>query len=126
MTAPTSRRAMLGGIVALPALAAPASAAPAAPSDIVKLCDFAIEHYDWINLTAPAENWSDDRLDAENDRFWEAFDGAAGQPSATVQDMQAKARLALHQLDDLGELDDADPALLLAVAVLREIIALCA
>lgn len=125
MSALASRRALLGSITALPALAAPALAA--APSDLVMRCDFAIQHGNWINRTCVADGgWPEEKMGVENDRYWEAFDGAYEQTSATLADALAKARLALHEMRDAGELENGNPGVMLAADALAEIIALCA
>jgi hypothetical protein len=126
MSALASRRALLGGIAALPALAVPAPAMAPASSDIVRQCDFAVEQGNWINRVCSAEEWPEEKMSLENGRYWEAFEAAYDQPSATMADVRAKARLALRELGDMGELESGDPAVLLAADVLREIIALCA
>lgn len=127
MSALASRRALLSSIAALPALAAPTFALATAPSDIVRHCDFAIQHGNWINRScAVGDGWSDERMNAEGERYWEAFDYVEERSSANLADALAKARLALHEMGDAGEMKQANPGLKLAADALREIIALCA
>ncbi|KQP80657.1 hypothetical protein [Methylobacterium sp. Leaf117] len=126
MSALTSRRALIGGLATLPALTAPGIALAAVPSDIVRQCNFAIQQGAWINATAGVEHWPEEKMSLENGRYWEAFEAAYEQPSATLADVQAKARLALRELGDMGKLENGGPAVLLAADVLREVIALCA
>lgn len=127
MTGPASRRALLGSIAALPALTVPAIAVASAPSDLTKLCDFAVQHGDWINRACATEGgWPDEKMAFEMRHYWDAFDQAAEQPSVGLREIQAKARLSLREMEDSGELENANPGLALAADVLREVIALCA
>ena len=125
MTGPANRRAILGSLAALPALTIPLATA-ALSSDLVRNAAFAVSHGDWINATAGIENWGDAKLDEEIERYWEAFDQVTARASGGLHEIQAKARLSLREMEDSGELENANPGLLLAADVLREVIALCA
>ena len=120
---PASRRTLLCGLATLPSLSVGAVASE--PSALASASDWAVQHCQWINATGGhVEPWTDNKLTEETSRYWEAFDHVAAQPSGGLHDIQAKARLALHEMTDAGELENANPGLNLAAAVLREIIAL--
>ena len=124
MTSPASRRTLLCGLAAVPALTVLGAALPG-PSTLASTCDWAIQHTYWINATSTlGEGWTDAKMAEEMSLYWQAFDHVAEQPSGGLNDIQAKARLALHEITDAGELEYANPGLALAAAVLREIIAL--
>ena len=122
MTAPASRRALLCSLAALPALSVGAVASE--PSTLAGTCDWAVQHGQWINATCSTQHWEDAKLTEENSRYWQAFDHVAEVPSMGLCDIQAKARLALHEMTDAGELENANPGFALVAAVLREITAL--
>ena len=128
MSALASRRdtlATLAGFLAVPVAAAPALAVQ--PSDLARACDWAVGHMAWINDPRhPDKEWPDERLEAEIDRFDAVLRRAADEPSTSLTDIRAKARLILT--DRVGDLTDPeapdfDRALL---ALLKEVIALCA
>lgn len=97
----TSRRdalATLAGFIAVPTLP---TAVASASSEIVTLCDRAVAHVAWINDPShPLEDWPDDRLDAETERFDAMLAEVADKPSAGLADVQAKARLILADRGD--------------------------
>lgn len=127
MSAATRRDtlATLAGFLAVPVAAAPALATR--PTDLARACDWAVGHMAWINGGSPlSERWTDEWLEDEIDRFDAVLERAATEPSTSLADIQAKARLILS--DRAGDLNDAEAphyerALL---ALLKEVIALCA
>lgn len=127
----STRRAALGAILAAPLASVPAVAS--ASSDLARACLWAIEQTNFINTTAGAEHWDDDRLDAEIEKYDAVFSRALMQPSANMADLVAEARLCLHDFEaqnfpfhndeDNGEPDDG---VKMVLTVLREVITLCA
>lgn len=127
----STRRATLGAILAAPL--ATVSAAAAAPSDLARACVWAIGQTNYINDTAGAEHWDDDRLDEEVEKYDAVFTRALMQPSADMQELVAKARLCLHDFEaqnlpfpDSQESEDLDDLAKMVMTVLREVITLCA
>ena len=99
-----------------PALPLTGAAAPAAaPSDLALSCDWAIRQADYISTTAHVESWSDEKLGHECARYNEGMERALAQPSSGLAEIQAKARLALHDLEAEGVLENANQNLRLAV-----------
>ncbi|WP_144768414.1 hypothetical protein [Methylobacterium dankookense] len=116
------RRGALGLIAG--ALAASAVPVASAPSAIAFMCDWAVAHMDRINVLSRKEAWSDERVEAETVRFDAALTCAAEEPSRSLADIKAKARLILaDRREDLTDVEapDYERALL---TLLREIIAL--
>ena len=69
-------------------------------------------------------NWSDEVWDARYDECRAVYDRALVEPSVSLSDIAAKARLALGKHEQHA--DDFDgPSGKLVVVLLREIIALC-
>ncbi|GJE52532.1 hypothetical protein GOFOIKOB_5605 [Methylobacterium tardum] len=130
-----TRRAALGAILAAPLASVPAEAIVPAPgqSDLAHACEWASDHWHSISPRCRAENWDDDKLDAEMDLYDEVFERALAEPSATLADLKAKARLCLTDFEahafpfrnpeDNSEPDDGTKMVLM---VLREVIKLCA
>jgi hypothetical protein len=130
--AASTRRAALGAILAAPltggaVMALPSgSLPPAAPSDLVQACDWAIQHRGWINKSAVAEHWDDDRLDVETRRHEAIVVRAATETSRSPADLAAKARLLLDEWADTGLLKSTYGDERLAATILQEVIKLCA
>ena len=92
-----------------------------------------MRHVDYINTAAIAEHWDDDRISDEGDLSDAVIDRAISEPSRSLWDLQAKARLCLHDFEahnmpfatpeDNGTLDAGQQ---LVRTVLREVIKLCA
>lgn len=125
----TSRRAALGAILAAPLTSAPAVAAR--PSDLARACEWASDHWLGMQARSQAENWDDDRLDVETDRYYAVFDRALAEPSRTLSDLRAKARLCLTDFEaqvfpflDPAENSEPEDAERMVMTVLREVIAL--
>ena len=121
---PSNRRGFLRGLTTLPTLSVGVVAS--GPSSLASICNWAIQHTYLINARAGDEPWPDIKMNEEMDRYWKAFDHVAAQLPEGLHDIQAKARLALHEMTDAGEFENANPGVELAATVLREIIALCA
>ncbi|MCJ2043786.1 hypothetical protein MKK58_04440 [Methylobacterium sp. J-078] len=103
--------------------AAPAAVQGSAPTSLGLACDWAIGHVEWINETSKAEIWDDDRLDSEAGKSDAVWARATVEPSITLGDLAAKARMLLADLEGEAldfdvELDDRDR---LTFAVLREV-----
>lgn len=103
--------------------AAPAAVQSSAPTSLGLACDWAIGHVDWVNETSRAENWSDARLDEEAGKSDAVWSRATVEPSITLGDLAAKARMLLADLEGEAldfdvELDERDK---LTFAVLREV-----
>lgn len=124
VTRPPPRRGVLLGLIALPWFAAPVAGTAAVLSEIGQACEWACRHREWMNRTVRIERWDDDRLDAEMDRVDAVFDRAAAEPSRSLADLSAKARLVLPDLvESIADVHDF-PDGLLSVVVLRELAAL--
>ena len=131
MKAPASRRGLILGLAALPLTGGAATAAP--PSDLARACEWAADHWLSFDARCRAENWDDDRLDAESDLFGDVLHRALAEPSRSTADLKAKARLCLvdfeaalfpmRNVEENGEPDDGERMVL---TVLREVIELCA
>lgn len=116
--APSSRRAMLCGVAALPALTLPGVAAP---SDLALVCDYAITQRQYID--GDHGSWSEERAQAEYDKFSDAFKRAITEPSRSLGDLAAKARLMLDDLEQCGHLPAVYDDERLTETILREIVA---
>ncbi|MHC2108326.1 hypothetical protein [Methylobacterium sp. CM6246] len=138
MTAST-RRAALSAILAAPLTGGAVMALPSMSppnlgrSDLAEACLWAIRHVDYINTAAIAEHWDDDRVSDEGDLSDAVIDRAIAEPSLSLSDLQAKAQLCLKDFEDhaLPFRTDRDESSLdagqrLVLAVLREVIKLCA
>ena len=123
MSASTSRRAALCGLAMLPA--APGCGVLAgAPSELAQACLWAVRHSAWIDETAPREGWNDERLNDELDGVEEVYRRAIREPSAGLADTQAKSRMLLNDYEGLVRAGHCNRDLILAVTILREILAL--
>ncbi|TXM99677.1 hypothetical protein FV242_24545 [Methylobacterium sp. WL64] len=133
----STRRSALGAILAAPltggAVMALPSVAATARSDLAEACLWAMRHVDYINTAAIAEHWDDDRVSDEGDLSDAVIDRAIAEPSRSLSDLQAKAQLCLKDFEDhaLPFRTDRDESNLdagqrLVLAVLREVIKLCA
>lgn len=117
------RRGVLLGLIALPWLAVPVAGTAAALSKIGQACEWACRHREWIEMAVRSESWDDARLDAEMDRVDAVFARAVAEPSRSLADLSAKARLVLPDLvESMADVHDF-PDGLLSVAVLRELAA---
>jgi len=121
---------MLRGVVALPTMTASATlaAGPSQPSDLARACLWATGHRAWIDAVAFGDDWDDDRVSAECRRVDDIITRAIREPSISLADLGAKARLALEDFERFtavpgGPMDDGDRIVL---TVLREAVALCA
>jgi len=104
-----------------------------APADLVHACAWAIEQAWFINFTAGSESWDDDRLDEECEKYNEVFSLALVQPSTSLRDLVAKARLCLHDFEaqtfpfhSPEANEEPDDLAKMVITVLREVITLCA
>ena len=116
--ASSSRRAVLRGVAALPALTLPAFGGR---SDLALACDFGIRRLAYIN--GSHEPWDDERLTAECEKVNAVFRRAIAEPSASMSDIAAKSRLMLDEIDNDGrepaQYDDER----MIETILREIVA---
>ena len=120
--ASTSRRAMLYGVAALPALTLPALAGP---SVLAQECDALVQRTKWLDAPENTRDWTDEDWEREFDAHGLVYHRAAVEPSRNEGDRAAKARLALDDYlrlhpEKLGWEDGEQ----LMIAVLREVIAL--
>lgn len=129
MSALASRRGFLCGIATLPTITAEPALAGVQlqPSDLAQACLWATSHRGWIDAVAYREDWDDERLNAECQRVDDIITRAIREPSASVSDVGAKARLALEDFERFSAvpgqpMDDGDRIVL---TVLREAVALC-
>lgn len=133
MKALTSRRAALGAILSAPlgsvSLAAASRREP--PSDLASACEWASNQWSSLHARCRAEDWDDDRLNAESELYYAVFDRALAEPSRTLSDLKAKARLCLTDFEaqvfpwlDPAENSEPDDAERMVMTVLRELIAL--
>ncbi|MGU3326090.1 hypothetical protein ACLBXB_04055 [Methylobacterium mesophilicum] len=135
----STRRSALGAILAAPltggaVMALPfGSPQPGAPSDLAESCLWAIRHVDYINTAAIAEHWDDDRVSDEGELSDAVIDRAIAEPSRSLSDLQAKAQLCLKDFEDHAlpfrtdrDESNIDAGQRLVLAVLREVIKLCA
>jgi len=136
--AASTRRAALGAILAAPitggvVMALPSgSAAVTVPTDLARACEWATAHWAGISPRCRAEDWDDDKLDAEMDLYDAVWDRALAEPSFNPADLKAKARLCLQ--DYLAHtFPFTDPAMnkapddleRMVITVLQEVIELC-
>ncbi|SFT24755.1 hypothetical protein [Methylobacterium sp. yr668] len=119
MTAST-RRAALGAILAVPLASVPAIAA--LTSDLAAACNAAAERWNWVkDPSHPDCVWPDERMNAELDRFMAVIERSIQEPSTSLGDLAAKARLMIAEHDD-GDRYQGHRAL---IALLNEVVALC-
>jgi len=136
--AASTRRAALGAILSAPitggaVMALPSgSAAVTVPTDLARACEWATAHWAGISPRCRAEDWDDDKLDAEMDLYDAVWDRALAEPSLNPADLKAKARLCLQ--DYLAHtFPFTDPAMnkapddleRMVITVLQEVIELC-
>lgn len=103
---------------------------PSEPSDLAQACDQAMADWNAIPARSQTEGWGDEQLDGALAAYGTLFRRAINEPSRDVAELQAKARLLLHDLvahatshDPSDETTLNDDARLTRV-VLREIAAL--
>lgn len=132
MSVLASRRALLGSIAALPALAVAASAnlAPALAtvnqSPLARVCHRTVARCQWLDVAENVADLSEEDWDIELALQGEVFDRAIAIPSHSIDDLRAKAALALDDLDRFHpESEERDPGQHLIAVVLKEVIALC-
>ena len=106
------------------------STTPDPLTNLAQACDQAIVDWDAIPTRSQAEDWGDEQLDEAMDAYGAVFRKAISEPSRDVCEVQAKARLLLHDLvaNTTGD-DPSDETTLfdddrLTRVVLREIIGL--
>ncbi|MGU3668182.1 hypothetical protein ACLBX9_28680 [Methylobacterium sp. A49B] len=115
-----------GLILGLAALTLAGGAAVAGPSDLARDCDWGVSHLAWIdNPGSDDRDWPDERLHRELGRVDDVLDRIAAEPSTSLADLAAKARLILANDGEMLSMSDCsdDRAVL---CVLREVNALCA
>ncbi|WP_267422815.1 hypothetical protein [Methylobacterium sp. GC_Met_2] len=127
----STRRAALGAILAAPLASVPACAART--SDLARSCEWAADHWLGLDARCHAEKWDDDKLDAEADLYNAVFRRALAEPSGSLADLKAKARLCLVDVEaqlfpmrNMAENDEPDEGERMVLTVLQEVIALCA
>ncbi|MGH1592397.1 hypothetical protein ACRBEV_33300 (plasmid) [Methylobacterium phyllosphaerae] len=110
-----------------PMLALPAPAAEPQAVPLAQACDQAVRDWNAIQPTSRAEDWGDDQLDEALDAYDTVLQRAITEPSHDVADLQAKARLLLHDLLEHTIGHDPDDEAMLTVdeqltrVVLREV-----
>ena len=114
MGAPASRRGLFLGLAVLPFAGRPAIAAP--PSDLASACDWAVRHLAWINTALE----DDAEIEVEVARTEAVIVRAIREPSASVGDLAAKARLILDDLKGHAMMHSEYNDDRLIVVVLRE------
>ena len=115
MSAPSDRRGFLRGLVSLPLIGGGAAFA-STPSDLASTCEWAIRHNAWISATA----MSDDEVSRQVDRHEAAIIRAIEEPSRSVADLGAKARMLLDDIEGKELLRSPYSDDRLIVVVLRE------
>lgn len=90
------RRGFLVGLLTLPWIGSVANAS--VPSDLAQSCLWAVRHDEFMSVASAS--WDDDRVEAEAERYTAAFQRAIAEPSRSISDVQAKARLALHDYEN--------------------------
>lgn len=122
-----SRRNLFAAAL-LPVIAAPALAAitEPAPSSLARACAWAHREHAKRDVEAFVADWSEDRWEAELAATQAVVARAIAEPSASVSDLAAKARLLLADMERMNRLGGEEPDALdrLNAVVLREIIAL--
>jgi hypothetical protein len=95
-----------------------------APTDLADACLWAIRHRAWADRTASAQDWSDERGDAELNRTNAVFARAIAEPSASLREITAKAALALEDFErfTLRPGHKADDGTRIVHTVLREVV----
>lgn len=95
----------------------------AAHADLAAACDQAVLDWRAIQPKSRAENWGEAQLDEALDAYGAVFKRAIHEPSHTLSETQAKARLLLHDLrehEGRDEGEEHDDKRLMRV-VLREV-----
>ncbi|WP_267421832.1 hypothetical protein [Methylobacterium sp. GC_Met_2] len=130
MSAPASRRGLLLGLATLPLTG---GAAVAGPTDLARACRWAADHWLGMHGRCCAEEWDDNKLDAEMDLYDAVLQRALVEPSASLDEVAAKAQLCLvdfeAQLFPLlkrAENDEPGDGDRMVLTVLKEVIKLCA
>lgn len=109
----------------MPALSAPTPKPQTAT--LAQACDQAVRDWHAIQPTSRAEDWGDEQLDEALDAYDVVIQRAINEPSRNVADLQAKARLLLHDLIEHTVGHDPDDEATLTVdeqltrVVLREV-----
>ncbi|ACB23976.1 hypothetical protein [Methylobacterium radiotolerans] len=119
MTAST-RRAALGAILAAPLASVPAVAS--LTSDLAAACNEAAKR--WIYVTDrrhPAELFTDEQIDVEINHCTAVLERCIQEPSQSLPELAAKARLMIAEHDD-GDQFVGHRAL---IVLLNEVVALC-
>ncbi|WP_267361509.1 MULTISPECIES: hypothetical protein [unclassified Methylobacterium] len=91
MSAPASRRGLLLGLATLPLAG---GVAVAGPADLARACRrWAADHWLGMDARCRAEEWDDDKLDGEMDLYDAVLQRALVEPSASLGEVAAEARL---------------------------------
>ncbi|SDO59797.1 hypothetical protein SAMN05216360_12927 [Methylobacterium phyllostachyos] len=100
----------------------------AQPSDLVHACNQAMVDWNTIQPRSRAEDWGDEQLDEALDAYGAVFRRAINEPARDVAELQAKARLLLHDLEAHNTTDREESTLTddvrLTRVILREVAAL--
>ncbi|WP_336488833.1 hypothetical protein [Methylobacterium nigriterrae] len=88
--------------------------------DLASACGWAVEQLGLMDSEA-SHCWNNDRLDAEVGRYNAVVERATIEPAASPEELRAKAALAFAALDAAGTLNEANPDVMLAAAVLQEV-----
>lgn len=97
------------------------------PAPIAQACDQAVRDWNAIQPTSRSEEWGDEQLDEALDTYDAVLQRAINEPSRDVVDLQAKARLLLHDLIEHTVGHDPDDEATLTVdeqltrVILREV-----
>ena len=103
----STRRATLGALAAAPLIAsggpvtqALAATQEAAVSDLAQACIWAGNHLGHVNANSWRPEWTDSVIRDELERADAVVHRAINEPSASLQDIRAKAGLALREYED--------------------------
>lgn len=103
-----SRRAFFAHAAAsgVAATQPPLFTVPAAISNLAAACAWAVKHEATMNEASHAESWDDERVTMEVERCSAVYERAIAEPSQCKDDILAKARLLLEDLNRGGTFED--------------------